>query len=143
MLNKVDHIALAVPHLERSIARYKQQFAMHTGDIHMYPEHGIRAAFVSLANTRIELITALNDTSPIAGFLHRNPKGGMHHICYDVDNIEQACAHIIAQGGQIIGDGIRTGASGYPIVFLSPAMYDGVLIELTQTNVHSMSSSLS
>ena len=97
------------------------------------PEHGVTTVFVTLPNTKLELLHPLGEGSPIAGFLAKNPAGGIHHLCYEVDDIVAARDRLVAEGARVLGDGEpRTGAHGKPVIFLHPKDFCGTLVELEQ-----------
>ena len=133
MLGRLNHVALAVPDLEIAARLYRDTLGAQVSVPQSLPEHGVRIVFVDLPNTRIELMQPLGEDSPIAGFLARHPAGGMHHICYEVDDIVAAIARLKREGVRILGDGEpKTGAHGRPVVFLSPKDFSGTLIELEE-----------
>jgi methylmalonyl-CoA/ethylmalonyl-CoA epimerase len=133
MLGRLNHVALAVPHLEAAVQLYREKLDAKVSDPESLPEHGVRVVFVDLPNTRIELLEPLGDNSPIAGFLAKNPAGGMHHLCYEVDDIKVARDRLRAGGARILGDGEpKIGAHGRPVIFLSPKDFAGTLIELEE-----------
>lgn len=131
MPGRLAHIAVAVPDLDAALAHYRRLPFARAGMAHDLPEHGVRAAFVDMADSRIELITPLGDDSPIARFLARNPAGGLHHICYEVADLAATGARLQAEGARILGPP-RPGAQGRPVIFLHPRDFDGCLIELEQ-----------
>jgi methylmalonyl-CoA/ethylmalonyl-CoA epimerase len=131
MLGRVNHIALAVPDLTAAIARYENTLGAKVSARQVLPEHGVTVVFVDLGNTKVELLEALGETSPIAAFMAKNPSGGMHHICYEVADIQAAKTHLLGQGARVLGD-IKTGAHGNPVLFLHPKDFDGTLIELEE-----------
>jgi methylmalonyl-CoA/ethylmalonyl-CoA epimerase len=133
MIGQINHIAIAVPDLAAATALYKDTLGATVSDPLDQPEHGVRVVFVSLPNTKIELLYPLGDVSPILGFLARNPQGGIHHICFEVRDIYEACDRLKAMGARILGDGRpKIGAHGKPVVFLHPKDFTGALIELEQ-----------
>ena len=133
MIGRLNHVAIAVQNLEAGIATYKNLLGAQISEPLPQPEHGVTVVFIALPNTKIELITPLGDNSPIAGFLKRNPMGGIHHICYEVDDILKARDHLVEQGVQILGgDQPKIGAHGKPVLFLHPKDMLGTLIELEQ-----------
>ncbi|MDA7991018.1 MAG: methylmalonyl-CoA epimerase [Gammaproteobacteria bacterium] len=133
MIGRLNHVAIAVPDLAAAAARYRGAFGAKVSAPVDLPEHGVSTVFVELPNTKIELLHPLGDESPIAKFLERRPAGGIHHLCYEVDDIEDACEKLRAAGMRILGDGRpKTGAHGKPVVFLHPADALGTLIELEQ-----------
>ncbi|MEQ1889871.1 MAG: methylmalonyl-CoA epimerase [Alphaproteobacteria bacterium] len=133
MIGKLNHVAIAVPDAEAAGQIYKDTLgAKVTGKV-AQPDHGVWTVFVELPNTKIELIEPLGDNSPIAAFLAKNPKGGMHHVCYEVEDIHAACAQMKKMGATITGAGEpRIGAHGKPVVFMHPKDFSGTLIELEQ-----------
>ena len=133
MIGRLNHVAIAVPDLATARAIYRDSLGATVSGLVDQPEHGVTTVFVELPNTKIELLGALGDESPIAAFLERNPSGGMHHVCYEVDDIRVARDRIVKSGGRVIGDGEpRTGAHGKPVIFLHPKDFLGTLIELEQ-----------
>lgn len=131
MLKSLNHVAIAVPDLQAAIDFYQNQMGLHVSDPKDLPEHGVTVSVARLPNMVIELLHPLGDNSPIAKFLERNPKGGMHHMSFDVDNVEEARDDLVAQGVEIIGDGEpKIGFHGTPVIFLKPQ--NGVLIELQE-----------
>lgn len=131
MLKHVNHIAIAVPNLERATATYRDLLGATVSQPIPVPNHGVTTVFVSLGNTKIELLEPLGVHSPIAGFLEKNPAGGMHHICYEVDDIQACAAHLKSQGARVLGD-IKIGAHGKPVLFLHPKDFCGTLVELEE-----------
>ena len=133
MIGRLNHVAIAVPDLEAAARGYAETLGAEVGAPQDEPEHGVRVVFVSLPNTKIELLTPLGDESPISGFLARNPAGGIHHLCYEVEDIEAARARLEASGARVLGDGRpKIGAHGKPVLFLHPKDFNGTLIELEQ-----------
>jgi methylmalonyl-CoA/ethylmalonyl-CoA epimerase len=133
MLGRLNHVALAVPDLARAIATYGQSLGAKISAPMALPEHGVTVAFVDVGNTKIELLEPLGETSPIAAFLEKNPSGGMHHLCYEVDDILAARDHLMAGGARVLGDGRpKIGAHGRQVLFLHPKDFFGTLIELEQ-----------
>lgn len=133
MLGRVNHIAIAVPILEEAAAIYRDTLGTKVSAPQSLPEHGVTVIFVELPNTKIELLEPLDDASPIAAFLERNPAGGIHHICYETPDISVAAAKLQATGARILGDGSpKIGAHGKPVLFLHPKDFNGTLIELEQ-----------
>ena len=134
MLGKVNHVAIAVPDLAAATALYRDSLLARVSQPQALPDHGVTVVFVELANTKIELLEPLGDESPIAAFLLKNPTGGMHHICFEVEDIIAARDHLLSHGVRILGGGDpKTGAHGKPILFLHPKDFNGTLIELEQT----------
>ena len=133
MTLRLNHVAIAVPDLDAAAARYRDALGAEVGPPLDQPDHGVTVVFVTLANTKIELLHPLGDGSPIEGFLARNPRGGVHHVCYEVDDILAARDRMREAGARVLGDGEpRTGAHGRPVVFLHPHDFDGALVELEQ-----------
>ena len=133
MLGRVNHIALAVPDLAGAAERYRSMLGASVTAPQALPEHGVTVVFVTLDNTKVELLEPLGEASPIAAFLAKNPAGGMHHICYEVEYIHADRDSLIAAGGRVLGDGNpKTGAHGKPVLFLHPKDFFGTLIELEQ-----------
>jgi methylmalonyl-CoA/ethylmalonyl-CoA epimerase len=133
MLGRVNHVALAVPDLTEAMRRYRSILGARLSNVQSLPEHGVTVAFVELANTKVELLEPLGEASPIAAFLEKNPSGGMHHICYEVDDILAARDALKAAGARVLGSGDpKTGAHGNPVLFLHPKDFAGTLIELEE-----------
>lgn len=133
MIGKLNHIALAVPDLDAAIAQYANALGADVTAPIDLPEHGVRVVFVNLPNTKVELLHPLNENSPIAGFLTKNPSGGIHHVCYEVEDIIAARDQMIENGVRILGDGEpKIGAHGKPVLFLHPKDMNGTLTELEQ-----------
>jgi len=133
MLGRVNHIALAVPDLAAAVASYRETLGAVVSAPQSLPEHGVTVVFVELENTKVELLEPLGEDSPIAAFLEKSPSGGMHHICYEVDDIIAARDHLAASGARVLGNGEpKTGAHGKPVLFLHPKDFFGTLIELEQ-----------
>jgi methylmalonyl-CoA/ethylmalonyl-CoA epimerase len=133
MLGRLNHVALAVPDLTKACALYSTSLGAKLTAPMALPEHGVTVVFIDVGNTKIELLEPLGENSPIAAFLDKNPSGGMHHLCYEVDNILEARDHLKSQGARVLGDGNpKTGAHGKPVLFLHPKDFMGTLIELEQ-----------
>ncbi len=133
MIGRLNHVAIAVPDLEAAAKLYREAFGADVSQPVPQPEHGVTTVFVTLPNTKIELLHPLGEHSPIANFLARNPAGGIHHVCYEVADIDAAVKTLKAQGLRVLGDGRpRIGAHGKPVVFLHPKDCLGTLIELEQ-----------
>jgi methylmalonyl-CoA/ethylmalonyl-CoA epimerase len=133
MIGRLNHVAIAVPDLEAAVAQYRGTLGANVGAPQDEPDHGVTVVFIDLPNTKIELLYPLGENSPINGFLEKNPSGGIHHICYEVDDILAARAHLLAQGARILGTGEpKIGAHGKPVLFLHPKDFNGTLIELEQ-----------
>jgi methylmalonyl-CoA/ethylmalonyl-CoA epimerase len=133
MIGRLNHIAIAVPDLAAATALYADTLGAKVSAQLALPEHGVTVVFVELPNTKVELLAALGEASPIAGFLAKNPSGGIHHICYEVENILDARDQLLAKGARVLGDGApKIGAHGKPVLFLHPKDFNGVLVELEQ-----------
>jgi len=133
MLGRLNHVAIAVPDLSAAVAGYRDTLGAPVSAEQALPEHGVTVVFVDVGNTKIELLEPLGQDSPIAAFLERNPAGGMHHLCYEVEDIVAARDRLKEAGARVIGDGTpRTGAHGKPVLFLHPKDFQGTLIELEQ-----------
>jgi methylmalonyl-CoA/ethylmalonyl-CoA epimerase len=133
MLGRVNHIAIAVPDLAAATAVYRDTLGARVSQAQALPEHGVTVVFVELPNTKVELLEPLGENSPIGAFLSKNPSGGMHHICYEVDDIIAARDQLKAGGARVLGDGEpRLGAHGKPVLFLHPKDFAGTLVELEQ-----------
>jgi methylmalonyl-CoA/ethylmalonyl-CoA epimerase len=133
MIGRLNHIAIAVPDLAAATALYADALGAKVTAPLALPEHGVRVVFVELPNTKIELLEALGDSSPLDGFMQKNPSGGIHHVCYEVDDILAARDHLRSTGARILGDGEpRIGAHGKPVLFLHPKDFNGTLVELEQ-----------
>ena len=133
MLGRVNHIAIAVPDLGTATSTYRDTLGARVSQAQALPEHGVTVVFVELPNTKVELLEPLGADSPIAAFLEKNPSGGMHHICYEVDDIIAVRDQLKAAGARVLGDGNpKTGAHGKPVLFLHPKDFNGTLVELEQ-----------
>lgn len=133
MLGRVNHIAIAVPILDEAAAIYRDTLGAKVSEPQTLPEHGVTVVFVELPNTKIELLEPLDNASPIAAFLERNPAGGIHHICYETPDITVAAEKLKSAGARILGDGTpKIGAHGKPVLFLHPKDFNGALIELEE-----------
>ena len=133
MIGKLNHVAIAVRDVTKAAEVYRRVFRAQVSDPMPQPEHGVTTVFITLPNTKIELLEPLGQASPIARFLERNPDGGIHHVCYEVDDIEIARDRLKAQGARVLGDGhAKMGAHGKPVLFLHPKDFCGTLIELEQ-----------
>lgn len=133
MIGRLNHVAIAVPDLGAAVATYRDTLGANVSDAMDEPDHGVTVVFVELPNTKIELLHPLGDASPIAGFLEKNPSGGMHHVCYEVDDIMAARDKLVEEGARVLGDGNpKTGAHGKPVLFLHPKDMCGTLVELEQ-----------
>ena len=133
MIGRLNHIAIAVPDLAAAMAQYRGALGADVGAAQDVPDHGVTVAFITLPNCMIELLTPLGDGSPIAGFLDRNPAGGIHHLCYEVVDILAARDQLLASGARVLGGGVpKIGAHGKPVLFVHPKDFNGCLIELEQ-----------
>lgn len=133
MLGKVNHVAIAVPDLAAAVESYRSTLGASVTEPQALPEHGVTVVFVALPNTKVELLEPLGDASPVSAFLAKNPAGGMHHICYEVEDIIAARDRLKEAGARILGDGNpKIGAHGKPVLFLHPKDFQGTLIELEQ-----------
>lgn len=133
MLDKINHIAIAVPDMEQAKQEWEQKLGVNMSDPLPQPEHGVTVIFIELGGTKIELLEPLGEASPISRFLEQNPDGGMHHICFEVVDILKARDHLLANGARVLGDGTpKIGAHGKPVLFIHPKDVTGTLIELEQ-----------
>ena len=133
MLEKLNHVAIAVPDLARATAVYRDMLQARVSQPQPLPAHGVIVVFVELDNTKIELLEPLGADSPISAFLERNPLGGIHHMCYEVRDIVAARDRLKAQGARVLGDGEpKIGAHGKPVLFLHPKDFLGTLLELEE-----------
>ncbi len=133
MIGKLNHVAVAVPDLAAAAATYRDTLGAKVSKPQALPEHGVTVVFVDLGNTRVELLQPLGDASPIAKFLQNNPAGGMHHLCYEVDDIIAARDRLKRARARVLGSGEpAVGAHGKPVLFLHPKDFCGTLIEIEQ-----------
>ncbi|WP_395829567.1 methylmalonyl-CoA epimerase [Elstera sp.] len=133
MIGRLNHVAIVVPDLAAASALYRNALGATVSDPVDVPAHGVTTVFVLLPNTKIELLHPLGENSPIAGFLAKNPSGGMHHVCYEVTDIRAARDHLLAEGARVLGDGEpKIGAHGLPVLFLHPKDFCGTLVELEE-----------
>lgn len=133
MIGRLNHVAIAVPDLDAAIAQYAGTLGANVGAPQDEPDHGVTVVFIELPNTKIELLYPLGDNSPISSYLDKNPAGGIHHICYEVDDILVAREKLLANGARVLGAGDpKIGAHGKPVLFLHPKDFNGCLIELEQ-----------
>ena len=133
MIGRLNHVAIAVPDLAAASALYRGTLGAEVSEPLDLPEHGVTTVFVTLPNTKLELLHPLGEGSPIAGFLAKNPAGGIHHLCYEVEDIVAARDRLATEGARVLGDGEpRTGAHGKPVIFLHPKDFCGTLVELEQ-----------
>ena len=133
MIGRLNHVAIAVRDLAKASALYRDTLGSKVSAPLAQPEHGVTVVFIELPNTKIELLEPLGENSPVAKFLDKNANGGMHHICYEVEDILAARDRLKARGARVLGDGApKTGAHGKPVLFLHPKDFNGVLVELEQ-----------
>ena len=133
MIGRLNHVAIAVRDLAKAANVYRHTLGAHVSDPEPQPAHGVTTVFITLPNTKIELLEPLGEASPIAKFLDRNPDGGIHHVCYEVDDIRAARDTLKARGARVLGDGeAKIGAHGKPVLFLHPKDFCGTLVELEQ-----------
>ena len=133
MIGRLNHVAIVVPDLAKAASLYRETLGARVSVPHALPEHGVTVVFVELQNTKIELLEPLGADSPVAGFLQKNPSGGMHHVCYEVADIRAARDRLKEAGARVLGDGEpRLGAHDKPVLFLHPKDFCGTLIELEQ-----------
>ena len=133
MIGRLNHVAIVVPDLMAAAAIYRDTLGGTVSDPVELPLHGVTTVFVNLPNTKIELLHPLGDDSPVASFLEKNPSGGMHHVCYEVDDIHAARDRLVAAGARVLGDGEpKPGAHDKPVLFLHPKDFCGTLVELEQ-----------
>jgi methylmalonyl-CoA/ethylmalonyl-CoA epimerase len=133
MIGRLNHVAIAVPDLSAAAGLYRETLGARVSAPQPEPAHGVTVVFVELPNTKVELIEPLGPGSPIAGFLEKSPAGGIHHICYEVEDILAARDRLAAAGARVLGDGQpKIGAHGKPVLFLHPKDFNGTLVELEQ-----------
>jgi methylmalonyl-CoA/ethylmalonyl-CoA epimerase len=133
MIGRLNHVALAVPDIGKAAALYRDMLGADVSTAVPQPDHGVTTVFITLPNTKIELLQPLGENSPIAKFLERNPDGGMHHVCYEVEDIRAARDVLKQSGARVLGDGEpKIGAHGKPVLFLHPKDFSGTLVELEQ-----------
>ena len=133
MIGRLNHIAIAVPNVEVASRQWETLLGASVSEPQELHDHGVRVIFISAPNCKVELIEPLGKTSPIESFLKRNKDGGIHHICYEVDDIKKAKKLLVNKGARVLGDGIiKKGAHGNPVLFLHPKEFNGTLIELEQ-----------
>ena len=133
MIGRLNHVAIAVPDLAAATRLYRDTLGAKVSAPVPQPAHGVTVVFVELPNTKIELVTPLGEASPMTGFLEKNPAGGIHHVCYEVDDIFAARDRLKAEGARVLGDGEpRNGAHDKPVLFLHPKDFCGTLVELEQ-----------
>ena len=133
MIGRINHIAIVVPDLDAAVKSWSSRLGADVSAPQELPEHGVTVVFIDTGNSKVELLEPLGADSPIARFLERNPDGGMHHMCFEVDDILAARDQLIAEGARVLGDGEpKTGAHGKPVLFLHPKDFNGTLIELEE-----------
>ena len=133
MIGRLNHVAIAVRDIAKASAVYRDVLGAEVSGVVPQPDHGVSTVFITLPNTKIELLQPLGEASPIEKFLERNPDGGIHHVCYEVDDIRAARDRLKARGARVIGDGEpKIGAHDKPVLFLHPKDFTGTLIELEQ-----------
>ena len=133
MIGRLNHVAIAVPDVVAASGIYQRVLGARVSESRALPAHGVTVVFVELPNTRIELLEPLGTSSPVSGFLERNPAGGIHHLCYEVEDIIAARDRLCAEGARVLGNGEpRFGAHDKPVLFLHPKDFSGTLIELEE-----------
>ena len=133
MIGKLNHIAIATPNLDKAIRTYKDILGVKISAPIDQIEHGVKVVFIEIPNTKIELLEPLGENSPIENFLEKNKKGGIHHICFEVEDIDSAILRLKKDGATVLGDGkAKIGAHGKPVIFLHPRDFNGTLIELEE-----------
>ncbi|MCG8492519.1 MAG: methylmalonyl-CoA epimerase [Sneathiellales bacterium] len=133
MIGRLNHVAIAVPDLEAATKTYRDVLGAKVSEPQAEPDHGVTVVFVELDNTKIELLHPLGEDSPIAGYLAKNTSGGMHHVCYEVEDILAARDKLVEEGARILGSGEpKIGAHKKPVLFLHPKDFNGTLVELEQ-----------
>jgi methylmalonyl-CoA/ethylmalonyl-CoA epimerase len=133
MIGRLNHVAIAVPDLDAAVAQYRYTLGAVVGPAQDEPDHGVTVVFITLPNTKIELLTPLGEGSPITAFIEKNPSGGIHHICYEVADILAARDQLRRAGARVLGSGEpKIGAHGKPVLFLHPKDFTGTLLELEQ-----------
>ena len=137
MIGRFNHVAIAVPNMEEATRTYRDVLGAKVSEPQDEPEHGVTVVFIELPNTKVELLYPLGDKSPIQAFLDKNPSGGIHHVCYEVDDIYAARDQLKGQGARVLGNGDpKIGAHGNPVLFLHPKDFFGTLVELEQAHAH-------
>ena len=133
MIGRLNHVAIAVPDIAAAANQYREVLGADVSAIEDQPDHGVQTVFITLPNTKIELLGVLGEGSPILGFLEKNPSGGIHHVCYEVDDILAARDRLKGNGARVLGSGEpKIGAHGKPVLFLHPKDFNGTLVELEQ-----------
>ena len=132
-IGRLNHIAIAVPNIEKAALTWEIALGASVSSPQALPEHGVTVVFVESPNSKVELLEPLGENSPIKKFLEKNPNGGIHHICYEVKNLNSASEKLKLAGARILGDGFpKIGAHGNPVLFLNPSDFSGTLIELEE-----------
>jgi methylmalonyl-CoA/ethylmalonyl-CoA epimerase len=131
MIGRLNHVAIVVPDLKAATEVYRDTLGAEVSAEEDQPEHGVTTVFIELPNTKIELLGVYGDNSPISGFLERNPNGGIHHLCYEVPDIQEARERMVQQGARVLGEP-KIGAHGKPVIFLHPKDFCGTLVELEE-----------
>ena len=133
MIGRLNHVAIVVPDLAAALEIYRRRLGAKVSEMVDQPEHGVTTVFIELPNTKIELLGVLGENSPVAGFLVRNPNGGIHHLCYEVPDIKEARDRLLTEGARVLGNGEpKIGAHGKPVLFLHPKDFCGTLVELEE-----------
>jgi len=133
VIGRLNHVAIAVPDIAAASAIYRDTLGATLSATQEQPDHGVTTVFIELPNTKIELLEPLGDDSPLIGFLQKNSSGGIHHVCYEVEDIVAARDHLVATGARVLGDGNpKIGAHGKPVLFLHPKDFCGTLVELEE-----------
>ncbi|RYH08568.1 methylmalonyl-CoA epimerase [Tropicimonas sp. IMCC6043] len=133
MIGRLNHVAIAVPDLEAAAEQYRSTLGAKVGEPQDEPDHGVTVVFIELPNTKVELLYPLGEKSPIQGFLDKNPAGGIHHMCFEVEDILAARDQLVEKGARVLGNGEpKIGAHKNPVLFLHPKDFNGCLIELEQ-----------
>jgi methylmalonyl-CoA/ethylmalonyl-CoA epimerase len=133
MIGRLNHVAIAVSDLDAAVAKYRDVLGAKVTEPETLPEHGVTVVFIELPNTKVELLLPYGEKSPIAGFLEKNPNGGIHHVCYEVDDIKAARDRLVETGARVLGPAEpKIGAHGKPVMFLHPKDFAGTLVELEQ-----------
>ena len=133
MIGRLNHVAIAVPDIAAAAKQYRDVLGATVSAVEDQPDHGVQTVFIELPNTKIELLGVLGEDSPIQSFLDKNQSGGIHHVCYEVDDILAARDRLKAQGARVLGSGEpKIGAHGKPVLFLHPKDFNGTLVELEQ-----------
>ncbi len=133
MIGRLNHVAIVVPDLAAALEIYRRRLGAKVSEMVDQPEHGVTTVFIELPNTKIELLGVLGENSPVAGFLMRNPNGGIHHLCYEVPDIKEARDRLLTEGARVLGNGEpKIGAHGKPVLFLHPKDFCGTLVELEE-----------